>query len=261
MAGPSRPTYDARTSNGASTLRLPAALALALLASAPASIAAQTDTAEPEGWQYTFTPYFWAASLKGTIGVGANTAEVDVSFSDIFSDFNLGFMGLFEARRHPWALRADALYISLSDEVVAGPGQTVTVGQDEFMLQPEVGYTILTRPWGGVDALVGARYWHLSVDIDAPAQEVSGDKGWVDGTVGANLRYQPAEKWHLAAKADIGAGGSDLTWQIYGGAGYDLGRCCALVAAYRHLEVDYDKEGFLYDVYLSGPALGVTLRF
>jgi hypothetical protein len=99
------------------------------------------------------------------------------------------------------------------------------------------------------------------VDIEAPSQEASGDKGWVDGTVGANLRYQPAEKWHLVAKADIGAGGSDFTWQLYGGAGYDLGSCCALVAAYRHLDVDYDKEGFLYDVNLSGPALGVGLRF
>ena len=238
---------------------LTAALALSL-AAAPGALAAQSEP-EPEGWQTTFTPYFWAASLKGTVGVGPAQGEVDLSFSDIFSDFNLGFMGLLETRHRPWVLRADALYISLTDEQAAGPGETLTIGQDQFMLHPEVGYTILARPWGGLDALVGARYWNLSLDVDAPAQTASGDKNWVDATVGANLRYQPAEKWHLAAKADIGAGGSDLTWQLYGGAGYDLGQCCALVAAYRHLDVDYDKEGFLYDVYLSGPALGLMLRF
>jgi hypothetical protein len=238
----------------------PLTAALALLAAAPGALAAQTEP-DPDGWQTTFTPYLWMASLKGSVGAGSNVGEVDVNFSDIFSDFNLGFMGLLQTRRHPWVLRIDALYISLTDEEAAGPGETLTIAQDQFMLHPEAGYTVLARPWGGLDALVGARYWHLSVDLDTPTQTDSGDKGWVDGTVGANLRYEPAEKWHLAAKADIGTGGSDFTWQLYGGGAYDLGRCCALAAGYRHLDVDYDKEGFLYDVYVTGPALGVTLRF
>jgi hypothetical protein len=30
---------------------------------------------------------------------------------------------------------------------------------------------------------------------------------------------------------------------------------------YRFLDVDYDKDDVLFDVQISGPALGVTLRF
>jgi len=30
---------------------------------------------------------------------------------------------------------------------------------------------------------------------------------------------------------------------------------------YRHLEIDYDHDGFVYDVKLSGPILGVSIRF
>jgi hypothetical protein len=33
------------------------------------------------------------------------------------------------------------------------------------------------------------------------------------------------------------------------------------VAAWRHLDIDYDKDGLVYDVRLSGPTFGVTVRF
>ena len=235
-------------------------LVLGLLACASPELAAQVGS-EPEQWRVTFTPYVWMSGLEGTIGAGSNLSEVDVSFSDGAEDFEFGFASLLEIRRHPWVLRTDFFYVSLSDEEATSAGNTLTVGQDELMLHPEVGYTLLARPWGGVDGLIGARYWNLGVDLGGPAQEVSVDRSWVDGTVGANFRYQPGEKWRLVLKADLGAGGSDLIWQLYGGAGYDLGRCCALVAAWRFLDVDYNKDALVYDVQLSGPTFGLTLRF
>jgi len=236
------------------------ALVLGLLVCASRGLAAQT-AAEPERWRFTFTPYVWMSGLKGTIGVGSNISDVDVAFTEGAEDFEFGFAGLFEGRRPPWVLRTDFFYVSLSDDEATSAGNTLTVGQDELMLHPEVGYTLLARAWGGVDGLIGARYWNLGVDLSGPGQGISADRSWMDGTVGANVRYHAGEKWRLVAKADVGAGGSNLIWQLYGGAGYDLGRCCALVAAWRHLDIDYEREGLLYDVQLSGPTLGVTLRF
>jgi hypothetical protein len=201
------------------------------------------------------------SGLEGAIGVGSTLSEVDVSFTEGAEDFKFGFAGLLESRRHPWVLRLDFYYVSLSDEAAVSERSTVTVGQDELMLHPEVGYTLLARSWGGVDGLIGARYRNLGVDLGGEAREVSADRNWVDGTVGANFRYQPGRRWRLVGKADLGAGGSNLTWQLYGGAGYDLGRCCALIAAWRYLDVDYDSDGFVYDVRLSGPTFGFTLRF
>jgi hypothetical protein len=236
------------------------ALVLGLLATASRGLAAQT-AAEPEQWRITFTPYVWMSGLEGTIGVGSTISEVDVSFTEGAEDFEFGFAGLAEGRRYPWVLRVDFYYVSLSDEEAISAGDTLRVGQNELMLHPEVGYALLSRPWGGVDGLIGARYRNLGVDLSGSSQGVSADRNWVDGTMGANVRYQPAEKWRLVAKADVGAGGSDFTWQFYGGAGYDLGRCCALVGAYRFLDVDYDKDDILYDVRLGGPTFGLTLRF
>ena len=80
--------------------------------------------------------------------------------------------------------------------------------------------------------------------------------------VGAGWHYHAGGPWRLYAKADLGGGGSKFTWQALGGAGYDLGSCCTLTAAYRYLDVDYEKYGsFLYNVHLNGPAVGMTFRF
>ena len=236
------------------------ALVLELLASASHGLAAQS-AAETGRWGVTFTPYVWMSGLEGTIGVGSNITEVDVSFTEGAEDFEFGFAGLAEGRRYPWVLRLDFYYVSLSDEEAISAGDTLRVGQNELMLHPEVGYALLTRPWGGVDGLIGARYRNLGVDLSLEPLGVSADRSWLDGTVGAAVRYQPAEKWRLAAKADVGAGGSNLSWQLYAGAGYALGRCCSLVGAYRFLDVDYDKDEILYDVRLGGPTFGLTLRF
>lgn len=235
-------------------------LVVALLTCALGGLAAQTAV-EPEHWSISVTPYVWMSGLEGTIGVGSNLSQVDVNFSEGAEDFEFGFASLLEIRRHPWVFRTDFFYVSLSDEGATSAGNTVTVGQDELMLHPEVGYTLLARPWGGVDGLIGARYWNLGVDLSLPTHGISADRNWVDGTVGANFRYHPGRKWRLVAKADLGAGSSDHIWQLYGGGSYALGDCCALVAAWRYLDIDYDKDELLYDVRLSGPTFGVTLRF
>jgi opacity protein-like surface antigen len=208
---------------------------------------------ETPAWRFAFTPYLWATGLHGRVGVAGRSTDVNVSVGDVIDDFDIGVMGLVEARKNLWVLSTDVFFVNLGDEV-----DGVTVDLSELMLQPELGRTILARPWGGIDALVGARYWHLRVDLSPT--EISESADWIDAVLGARLRILPAERWHLFAKGDLGGGESKFTWQAYGGAAYDLGRCCALSALYRYLDVDYEKD-LTYDVHFNGPALGLTLRF
>ncbi len=212
---------------------------------------------EPPRWRISFTPEFWVAGLGGRVGVGGRVADVNIGFGDIIDQFDICVMGLLEARKAPWVLRGDLFFVNLGSE-----NDGITVDQEQLMLQPEVGRTIVTQPWGTVDLLVGARYWHLSVDLTAPPDVISGNHDWVDATFGVAWRFQPGPSWHLFAKGDLGGGGSQFTWQGLGGAGYDLGGCCTLLAAYRYLDVDYEQDNVLiFDVHLNGPALGVTLHF
>jgi hypothetical protein len=55
--------------------------------------------------------------------------------------------------------------------------------------------------------------------------------------------------------------GSDLTWDVLAAAGYQWNDRFSLVAGYRALGVDYDKDGFVYDVVQHGPILGAVFRF
>ena len=68
---------------------------------------------------------------------------------------------------------------------------------------------------------------------------------------------------YLFGLADVGGFGvsSDSTWQVMGALSYRLTDRIIARAGYRHLEVDYDNDGFVYDVELSGPILGVSFRF
>lgn len=212
---------------------------------------------EDPRWRFTLTPHLWATGLAGNIGVGTQASDVNLSFSDIVDKLDLAIMALFEARRTPWVLRADVFYLNLE-----APGDAVTVNQEQLTLQPEVGRTMLSQSWGTIDLLVGARYWNLNVDLSGGPQDASDSQDWVDATVGASWQFQTGEHWRLFAKGDVGGGGSQFSWQGWGGAGYDLGSCCTLLASYRYLDVDYEKEGGLvYDAHLNGPSLGITLHF
>jgi hypothetical protein len=244
---------------------VPAVVAI-LLASSTAPAAAQSTPR----WEFSITPYAWWPSQKGEIGIGANVTEVDLTFGDLADQVSLGLMGVFEARHGRWLGRFDGLYRSLTDDeavaLASGTPATVRVGVDQVMLNPEVGYSLLVRPWGGIDGLVGVRYWDLSTDISGSSGgtstgTVSGNHHWVDGTVTGRIRYSPSPKWQLFALGDIGAGGSNLTWQGMGGAAYTFTDCCSAVVAYRHIDVDYESDSFTNDSYMTGPALGLMIGF
>jgi hypothetical protein len=248
-------------------LPLPRSVPLFLIVASSLFFGAEPCVAQSadEGWQVTFTPYAWLAGQTGQLEVGGVITDVDLSFGDILENLDMSLMGILEARHGKWTGRLDLIYVSLlieQDLVQPAPGE-VDLQQDQVVAQPELGYAVLQRPWGRIDVLAGLRYWHLTADLGlsvsgGPSTTREGSQDWADATLGGRVLYRAGDKWRLYGKVDIGAGGSQFTWQAAAGA--DLGRCCALTAAYRHLDVDYDDE-VVFDTYLTGPALGVELRF
>lgn len=243
--------------------------AAALLAAAPSPVGAQDGS---ESWHWSFTPYLWAANTKGRSGVKGFVGDVDLSAGDVLKSVDIAFMGTLEARRGRWFGSLDAFYVGLSDDRTIESTSLATqfkikIELDQTMLAPEAGYRVAAWPTGSVQALAGLRYWHVTGKITvtpsgAAARSSSQSTDWVDGIVGARVRATPwGPRWRLYGRGDLGAGGSDFTWQALGGAAYDLSRCCAIIGVYRHLDVDYETSSFTNDVYMTGPALGVVIRF
>jgi opacity protein-like surface antigen len=92
---------------------------------------------------------------------------------------------------------------------------------------------------------------------------VGAEKDWVDPYVGVRAQHPLAERWTLVGYADVGGFGvgSEFAWQAAAGVNYEFSKSIVDKFAYRYLYVDYDKDGFRYDMENSGVYLGAGIRF
>jgi hypothetical protein len=229
------------------------------------------STAPPgssEGWQFQVIPYLWGSSFEGRVGIGDRSADVDASFRDILRELNFAYMGAFQASRDRFVTLADVIYLNLSDER-ATPGPLFS-GVDAFqrtlIFQPAAGYRIVGSEAAFVDVLGGIRFWHVNGELRfatglLPGVDIEGNRNWVDGIFGLRGRVRLSPAWSINGYGDIGGGGSNMTYQILGTARAELGKHFAIVFGYRHLKVNYNKDAFLFDNAMSGPALGFAFKF
>ena len=96
-----------------------------------------------------------------------------------------------------------------------------------------------------------------------PESELSQNKSWVDPFIGVRARYNFSDAWYAAFRGDVGGFGisSDLTLNLFGALGWQARQNMALELGYRHFAVDYTDGGFVYDMALSGPYLGLTMMY
>ena len=66
--------------------------------------------------------------------------------------------------------------------------------------------------------------------------------------------------WEGFAQADVGGGGSELSWQAIGAIGYRW-NWGAVFVGYRYLHVDYEDGPYRLDAALAGPLIGANFRF
>ena len=250
-------------------------VAVADAPTAPGKMASETPDASPQTpttdkWQFQVTPYFWMAGLHGTTGTTNRTTELDESFSDVFHVLNFAFMGVFEAHKDKLSVLTDLEYVNLEDDR-ATPGplfSAVNAKVKTFIFDPEVGYRVYEDPDKGsfVDVVGGARIWHISTDFTfspgiLSGTEVNASRTWVDGVGGLRGKAALTDKVFLTGKFDLGGGGSKFTYQLFGGAGYSITPKIALIFGYRVLDVNYDRNNFVYDTNQRGPIVGVGFKF
>jgi len=262
------------------TLVLAAVLAALSLSPAPAQAQAAA-AAHGSGWTFDLTPYIWGVAMSGDVQGGALPAiNIDMSFSDILENLDAGLLGAFEARKGRWGMLFDAIYMKLEGSGTAsrtGPGPigaTATASADLELTQKMFAAAVAYRMQEGrapIDVIGGLRYSKIEADATingsffAQAGTVarSAEKDWVDPYIGVRALYPIANHWTLVSYVDIGGlgVGSDFTWQAVLGANYEISKTFAAKFGYRYLSVDYDKDGFVYDMSNSGLFLGLGIRF
>ena len=254
------------------------AFSLAAVMSLAGPVAA-ADLAPPEepiapdgGWSFTFAPYLWAAGMQGDIAqFGLPEVDVDLSFSDIMKNFDIGVMGVGEARHGRFGVLTDLLYLKLSAGHNVDPkgpiDADVDLSTETLTFLGAAEYRLIDDEAGSLDALAGARLWWVDTDFkfsgNAINESANDSETWVDPIIGLRGRFNLSPDFFLTSWGMIGGFGvsSEFTWDVMGGLGYQATDSFSLVAGYRAMGVDYRNDGFVFDVTQDGPILGAVFRF
>lgn len=224
-------------------------------------------------WQFSVAPYFWMASLKGDMGVveEVEPVNVDLSFFDILGALKFVLMGAAEARKGRFVATGDILYLSM------GADKNIDIREVDFLdaeldtktliATATAGYRAVDEDSLFVDVFAGGRVnaMKTSLDLEGPRRSFSGSKTetWVDPLIGTRFQTPLGRNWLFQAYGDLGGFGigSHLTWQVSGAVHYQLDSRWSLSGGWRHLKIDYEKNGFLFDAAMDGPILGAVYRF
>lgn len=237
-----------------------------VLVAVAAAVVTSHAFAQQSEWR--ITPYLWNAGFDGTLGVpDSDGSRIEVN-SDNVKFKTVGFMLHANYRTGRWSAFGDWTYANVKADAPS-PREALYAGADfkvhGNVVEANVGYDLLGTPGTSLDVFGGLRYYALNAELklrQGVLAEASrtGDSDWVDGVVGARFQTRFAPNWDLFASADVGGGGSDLAWQVFGGVAYQFS-WGSLVVGWRHLHVDYDHDRLKLDAALTGPLIGASFKF
>ncbi|MFT6556462.1 hypothetical protein [Sneathiella sp.] len=226
-------------------------------------------------WQFEISPYAWATTLEGDVGVRSLNSNVDVSLLDLMKDADswLAILGHMELRNGKTAFFFEGNYVNLEFDGSSGPIRTSvesTLGILELGVAHEIARWGVDQPTVA-EALGGLRYTSIESSIDlipGPAAELS--KDWFDPFVGFRTRTDLTDKIQLRLRGDFGGFGvgSDSTWQAIGLLVFDvpfLGQQTEAGIGYRALRQNYSEGSgtsrFKWHTTLHGPLVGLSFKF
>jgi hypothetical protein len=227
-----------------------------------------------DSWEFHIAPYAWLAGLDGSVATlpGLPPADIDIDFyDDILGNINGAFMLVGEARKDRFGITMDVVYTDIeSDSAVPGQNFTTLTSQTTNWIVSAAGfYRMMSTGQAFIDGLAGIRYWSADSELTlsgGPAGSYAIDNGeeWIDPIIGLKgLTMLGGSKFFLSGFLIIGGFGasSDFLWDVNANLGFQWGDIFSTTIGYRYLDVDYEDDGFLYDVAQHGPTLGLSWRF
>lgn len=213
------------------------------------------------------TVYGWLAGATGEVTplTGAPTLEFESSFSEVLENLEAAFFVSGLVRKDNLVFVGDLSYASLSREGLVPPGIPASGEVSQLAITLVGGARVLSEEGATIDVLAGARLWNVESRVDVPLAGISAspDKTFVDPVIAARVNGQIAPRLSAIAYIDLGGIGiaSEFTYQVVGTLNYRAGRATYLSAGYRHLHLDYQDNGTVFDGSQTGPLIGITQRF
>ena len=244
------------------------------------SISAYAESNSSDKWEFQLTPYAWLAGQKGTVATlpGLPEADIDVDFyDDILGNINGALMLVGEARKGRFGLVMDVAYTDIEMENPTPLGifySAVNSRTKSWMVSVAGLYRLVENQHQFLDVIGGFRYWSVDSELTLKSPQfpilsersITNSEDWFDPLIGLKgLSALGSSKFFISGGLIIGGfgvnAGSDFFWDASINLGYQWTKGFSTTLGYRYLDVDYEKDAFLYDVVQDGITLGLSWRF
>ena len=216
-------------------------IGLALLLASTPVLAQDSDQ-----WDWKITPYLWGINMTGDVSIGPIEQNIDVSFSDILSNMEIGGAVYAELGKRKHAVHVDYTYLRLRPE-------PTELSSPPFPPNAELATKMTTRifesgynyRWNGPDGpafVIGARMTDMAIRMNpANLPAVTSGPSWWDYFVGVKTHNAISENWDFDFYGTVGAGGSDLPWTLQAMFGRRYSNDNRLQLGFRLWGVDYSQ--------------------
>ena len=235
----------------------------------------ETPVVEDSGWDFRLSPYIWFAGLEGDVASipGLAAMPIDVSASDALEDTEASLMLMFEAKKNGKGFFMDVFYSDVQSEetLIESNDRRLVLNSTTktTMVSGAYLHEVYNKEQNVVDVFAGLRYWNIDSHLS-----LSGGLGllppgdhkesWVDPLIGIKGRTTLGDtKFYVAGGASIGGFGvgSDLFYDLNANLGYQWSKSIGTTVGYRMYDLDYENDGFVYDVRQEGWIIGLTWAF
>lgn len=264
-------------------------LACALFANGEAGAQALGPGIHGDGWHYSLTAYsFLPVSSTGEATVAGAAADVDLNLRDVFKTLNFAAAARGEAWNGDFGAILDLYYVNIGGDVTVAPGGPLdAAARADISLRQ--GWVALMGAWRFAQGTYGDAGLRYSFDLGAGArlnlidQDVKlragvagrgvqrnfgGQETWVEPTVSLRGMVELSPEVLFGARFEaggFGVGGDDLQWLALAGVEYRPWQQTSLRIGWQAYSIDYSanrSDGlFAYDVFQTGPYIGLTYRF
>jgi len=231
---------------------------------AAATLSLTVPAANAADNSFTLTPYLWTLGMDGEIEVNGENTDVSADFADVIENLDFGGSVLLEADVGNWVSYAIVDYVKIDSGDVSTrvPGRDAELELSSWLATLATGYRVHMSERSTIDVQVGMRIATMESELSIEGVGSRGSDVTVyDGIIQLRPRLALSQNWTFSPTLSIGAGDSDLTWELSPQFVYDSDCGWDVRVGYRNLNYDFEKGSDSFDLSIKGPMIGVGFTF
>jgi hypothetical protein len=129
---------------------------------------------QAEPWQFTIAAPGWMAGMDGTIGVRGVNADIDIGFDEILQHLDMIFAARAEARKGPFGIYGELIYIGLSDNTqINGLINNIHEQVDMTLVDGALSWRLVNQPRWSLDLAAGTHYTNVYEQLELHSDPIA----------------------------------------------------------------------------------------